>query len=74
MSISDLRLIIRDLIHEVDEDSPDMIREFSAVGAGGGSMALPPGGPMIMGHMSPQPPPTLPSKSKKRRRSKRKLN
>jgi len=74
MSISDLRLIIRDLIHEVDDGSTDTINEFSAVGAGGGTMALPAGGPQIVGHMSPASAPTGGSRSKKRRRTKRKLN
>ena len=74
MSISELRLIIRDLIREADINSQEMISEFCAVGAGGGSMALPAGGPQIMGHMSPPAPFSAKPRSKKRRRSKRKLN
>jgi hypothetical protein len=74
MSISDLRLIIRDLIREVEADPDSVIREFSAVGAGGGSMAFGAGGPQIMGHMSAPAPFSSKPRSKKRRRTKRKLN
>jgi hypothetical protein len=71
MSISSLRSIIRDLIREVENDSEPTINEFCAVGAGGGALSAPAGGPQIMGHMSA---PWAPVKSKKRRRLKRKLN
>lgn len=74
MSISNLRQIIRDLIQEVDEDTHTMISEFSAIGAGGGTMSLPSGGPQIVGHVSPPSAFPAGSRSKKRRRSKRKLN